>query len=477
MEETSSTIQQNSSNNKKSQRLINFIFYLTIIIFFISFNFKNTPPPFGWYQQVLPNLNGRSITDIFFLDSLKGWGVTNATNQQNDTIYVLKTTNGGDNWIIQYRNLLNGGGFWGYTKIYFLNQYTGFASDITGISKTTNGGTNWFYLFPQNDYSVTDISILNEDTIWIVGCNGFYDAVLRTTNGGVNWQEQYGWGSLQDARIYMFNSRIGFIANKYFPRSNNLRKTTNSGQNWFYVNADCFTKMYFIDSLTGWKCAGSYDDDSTMKKTTDGGLTWNKETFNHGGYWTSWGISKFSNINKDTIWAVGGWVTFPNNHIWPVLWRTVNGGNNWAMQVPDTSLIHYQGSYAYISFVNKYNGWAYPYGFNIGIHTVTGGDTTFYTGVIQKSSNIPNQFVLKQNYPNPFNPRTVIGYELKKAGDIKIKVYSITGSEVFTLVNQRQTAGVYEVDMPGIGLSSGVYFYSLLVDNQRIDVKKMILLK
>ncbi|RPI14857.1 MAG: hypothetical protein EHM58_15545, partial [Ignavibacteriae bacterium] len=39
----------------------------------------------GWYQQFMPNLNGRSVQDIFFLDSLTGWGVTNATNQNNDT--------------------------------------------------------------------------------------------------------------------------------------------------------------------------------------------------------------------------------------------------------------------------------------------------------------------------------------------------------------------------------------------------------
>ncbi len=71
----------------------------------------------------------------------------------------------------------------------------------------------------------------------------------------------------------------------------------------------------------------------------------------------------------------------------------------------------------------------------------------------------------------------MIGYELKKAGDIKIKVYSITGSEVFTLVNQKQSAGIYEVDMPGIGLSSGVYFYSLIVDDKRVDSKSMVLIK
>jgi WD40 repeat protein len=101
---------------------------------------------------------------------------------------------------------------------------------------------------------------------------------------------------------------------------------------------------------------------------------------------------------------------------------------------------------------------------------------TIPVGIISGNENARG-FKLFQNYPNPFNPRTVIGFELKKAGDVKIKVYSITGCEVFTLVNQRQTAGVYEVDMPGIGLSSGVYFYSLLVDNKRVDSKSMVLIK
>ena len=111
---------------------------LSIIIFFISFNFKDTPPPFGWYQQFLPNLNGRNLTDIFFLDSLRGWGVTNATNQVNDTAYVLKTTNGGNNWMIQYRKIQIGGGNSGYFRIYFVNQNTGFVCGVTGLDKTTN---------------------------------------------------------------------------------------------------------------------------------------------------------------------------------------------------------------------------------------------------------------------------------------------------------------------------------------------------
>jgi hypothetical protein len=211
-----------------------------------------------------------------------------------------------------------------------------------------------------------------------------------------------------------------------------------------------------------------------MKKTTNGGLNWITQQIPSGGNIIITGVKSFSNINRDTIWGVGGSVIQPGNQIRGILYRTTNGGNNWYYQIPDTSI--HIGQYSFVNFLSKLNGWGNSI---VGeIHTITSGDTTFfYTGVIQTSSKVPNQFVLKQNYPNPFNPRTVIGYELKKAGDIKIKVYSITGSEVFTLVNQRQTAGVYEVDMPGIGLSSGVYFYRLVVDGVVIGSKIMVLIK
>jgi photosystem II stability/assembly factor-like uncharacterized protein len=436
---------------------------LSIIIFFISFNFKDTPPPFGWYQQFLPNLNGKSISDITFLDSLTGWSVA---NQSSDSSYILKTTNGGDDWQIIYRQLF------AMTRIQFLNLNTGF---VCGgyLYKTTNSGFNWNQISTPA-MSAINMHVLNNDTIWIIDDNSLVGGVFLTTNGGLNWTQQYSAGSDNPNKIYMVNARIGFISKITYPLFNNLRKTTNGGINWSSVNNDGFRCMHFIDSLIGWKCTGG-DIDSTMKKTTDGGLTWVKQNLNKGIYNISQGISNFSTVNKDTIWGVGSYILYPNNQISPVLWRTTNGGNNWAIQIPDTSIVHLFASYNFVFFINKSIGWVYY--FDRGIHTVTGGDTTFLSSIHQISNETPKGYKLFQNYPNPFNPRTVIGFELKKAGDVKIKVYSITGCEVFTLVNQRQTAGVYEVDMPGIGLSSGVYFYSLLVDNKRVDSKSMVLIK
>ncbi|MDQ3020784.1 MAG: T9SS type A sorting domain-containing protein [Bacteroidota bacterium] len=94
------------------------------------------------------------------------------------------------------------------------------------------------------------------------------------------------------------------------------------------------------------------------------------------------------------------------------------------------------------------------------------------------------------NYPNPFNPTTKINYVLpvERIGnsfyDVKLTVYNILGAEVATLVNERQNAGSYSVTfdarlMSGqaANLSSGIYFYKLLLNGIAVDTKRMLLVK
>lgn len=102
---------------------------------------------------------------------------------------------------------------------------------------------------------------------------------------------------------------------------------------------------------------------------------------------------------------------------------------------------------------------------------------------------IPKAYSLSQNYPNPFNPTTVIRYQLAadcgRPSAVTLQVYNILGQEVRTLVDGKQPAGNYQVlwdgrDGLGKDVSSGVYFYRLKVDGQRLKVertRKMILLR
>jgi hypothetical protein len=85
-------------------------------------------------------------------------------------------------------------------------------------------------------------------------------------------------------------------------------------------------------------------------------------------------------------------------------------------------------------------------------------------------------YELMQNYPNPFNPITVIGYSIKEEGNVELIVYDVLGNVVEKLVDENKNAGSYSTQFDASNLSSGIYFYSLRV-NDFAATKKMLLLK
>lgn len=89
---------------------------------------------------------------------------------------------------------------------------------------------------------------------------------------------------------------------------------------------------------------------------------------------------------------------------------------------------------------------------------------------------IANSYELYQNYPNPFNPSTRIDYKVGEAGLVQLKVFNLLGVEVASLVSEEKNSGSYSVDFNAAKLSSGVYFYTLSVNNFT-QTRKMILEK
>lgn len=94
----------------------------------------------------------------------------------------------------------------------------------------------------------------------------------------------------------------------------------------------------------------------------------------------------------------------------------------------------------------------------------------------QISSQVPSKFELHQNYPNPFNPATKIKFDLNKTGFVKLKIYDITGREIASLVNMQLSAGQYEYKWDASNFASGIYFYTLKLDNASHS-KRMVLVK
>jgi hypothetical protein len=87
-----------------------------------------------------------------------------------------------------------------------------------------------------------------------------------------------------------------------------------------------------------------------------------------------------------------------------------------------------------------------------------------------------DEYKLHQNYPNPFNPSTTLVYDVKDQGMVTLKVYNVMGQEVAELVNQSRENGRYAVSFDATGLSSGIYFYTVKVNNFT-DTKKMLLVQ
>lgn len=99
------------------------------------------------------------------------------------------------------------------------------------------------------------------------------------------------------------------------------------------------------------------------------------------------------------------------------------------------------------------------------------GHEEWYTisGAIEKITH----FRIISNYPNPFNQTTIINYEIKNAGKVKLSVIDILGRVVDELVNEELIEGIYEITFHANKLSSGMYFLQLS-DEEKTDYHKII---
>jgi hypothetical protein len=98
----------------------------------------------------------------------------------------------------------------------------------------------------------------------------------------------------------------------------------------------------------------------------------------------------------------------------------------------------------------------------------------------------PSNVVVKEtklyaNYPNPFNPSTSIKFAIKQAGSVTLKIYSINGRLIKTLVNTELSLGEYRVlwngkDDNNVPVPSGTYLYRIVAPNY-VKTMKALLIK
>jgi hypothetical protein len=88
-----------------------------------------------------------------------------------------------------------------------------------------------------------------------------------------------------------------------------------------------------------------------------------------------------------------------------------------------------------------------------------------------------SRYRLYPAYPNPFNPSTTITYDLPFNSEVELNIYNTLGQKVVTLVNQKQSAGRYQVKWNAANRASGIYYFRLMTDRGFTETGKMLLVK
>lgn len=101
--------------------------------------------------------------------------------------------------------------------------------------------------------------------------------------------------------------------------------------------------------------------------------------------------------------------------------------------------------------------------------------TASFSGLAEVEAELPVGFFLFQNYPNPFNPVTTVSFTLPKAMEAQLKLYDITGKEVYEIFAGELQQGFHSMKIDGTKLASGVYTCRLVAGEYSSTIKLSLL--
>ena len=379
------------------------------------------------------------------------------------------------------------------SDIHFVDSQNGFMSCSFGeILKSTNGGADWQAFDTGFMVSFFSIFGIDKDTVYTAR-----RSLYKSTNSCESWEDYGGLGEWGAAILDMnfITPKTGFII-----KSGKLYKTYDSGHNWDEVYDHVYSNgnIIFPGRDTGYVVGGGeqvygpndndeyyYESFGSVIKTTDGGENWEKLEY----FGDTMNIVGASFLDNNFGYAITS-----NNFIH----KTENGGLTWTSV--NTGIT---GNLRGVTFVNRdfgfiaeYHGeiyvtndgglnWTKEYTASDQLYVIGKSGTNIVAGgnsglVCFRSIDDTNVFadIKKINpldvsiFPNP--AREGIFLQIQngdKIGTCTLSLRNVHGQEVLTnnavLLDNR-----YSLDISK--LERGIYFLTLLHDNERI-VKKVII--
>ncbi len=368
------------------------------------------------------------------------------------------------------------------------NGNTIFAGTQTGgVYFSSNNGATWSQT-SLNDQDVRSLAADN-DNIYAGSYSG--NGVYRSTDNGTSWTQS----TLNNRKIRSLAVSGNYVYAGAWTPDFGVYKSTDKGATWTQTALNQIVRSIAVYGNNVYAGSGTFPGGDGVFLSTNYGDVWNQTSLNNDFIGS---IAVDGNFIVAGSGSSRGLYTSTNNGVnWTQ--NLLNNTNVYALEISGNNI--YAGTYNFGVYVSNDSGinWtqrndgllfsgALVYdlcqlnnklfaglGFagNVGVY---GRLLSQLTEVNPISNEVPNKFSLLQNYPNPFNPETQIGFRISETGFVSLKVYSELGKEVQTLVNEKLSPGIYDVNFDGSNLSSGIYFYKIQAGNYS-EVKKMTLLK
>lgn len=454
------------------------------------------------------------LSDIFFFNGNNGWAVANNNKA------ILRTTDGGSTWNFQsgvtvtktlVRKQNTSGNIGNPFSLHPKNKNGVFILAGTVLRRSLDKGETWITLNGSVPGSSCHSFFVNtvDTNLMIASMGSSGGRVIVSTDYGTTWTNSIASINLTSygmpLEVDPNNPNTVYLA----PDNAPLRVSTNWGSNWTLLSggetggtfrSPCDVIVQFENPNTiiigdGTTGSGS----GKVWKSVNGGMNWTlintvsgseipmmantsqdlnlmyHTTWSSGSFWKSNNMAtSFSNLNQSgSLWATDIAKDDPTavtyDQYGTNAYLSLDQGTNF-LTIPATS-----SPAAGVVFMDKATV-LFQHGSGVDKLNITYNVTPVVSNG-QISSEVPATFGLKQNYPNPFNPTTQIKYDIAKASYVAVKVFDVLGNEVATVFNGNLAAGKYSADFNASNLATGIYFYSLSVDGQKIDTKKMILVK
>lgn len=337
-----------------------------------------------------------SFKSVDFIDANTGYA---AGNHSTYGIKILKTTDGGISWIPHLSSPQDERGW--LNSIYFIDANNGFAVGSTLLEegspgaglilKTTDGGTNWIYMDVEDSEELQSVYFTDINTGFVLSGGSIHSAsakLFKTVDGGLNWTNLFTDLNNRYYSMCFPDSVTGYIVGS----KGGILKSIDGGENWSALSSGTtayLSSVDFVDANTGYAVGNDYSAGSgygypdVILKTTNGGLDWF-----HQDQGSSNGLSSVLFSDSQTGYIVGGNGT---------ILHTLNGGKSWISQ--SASLGDYD-SYQSAYFTDSITGYIVGYNYDPPegiILTTTNGGLTWTDQMVDNSAGLLDVFFTNAN--------------------------------------------------------------------------------